>query len=345
MKYHFNDVTIVPEIFSEKNTRKSITFKHKENDRNLLPIIVAPMDRVISLEKNSFNKDFVKQLNLMDIPVCYPRNYTGNIIKGNFKSISLQEAEDIIKTAILPHKHILIDVANGHMEKLYNISKNLKEIFGNSIILMIGNIANPKTFEKYCEIDVDYIRLGIGSGNVCTTSANAAIHYPLASLIKECYTIKKEKDFTDTKIIADGGFNNYDEIIKALALGADYVMSGSIFNKMIESDATPYLFKKIPIKSYSLAYFLFKKKIPLYKEYRGMSTKKVQKLWKKEKLTTSEGIYKFNKVEYTLKGWVENFSDYLKSTMSYTNSNDLIDFIGEVEIIHITQNAFKSYHK
>jgi len=43
---------------------------------------------------------------------------------------------------------------------------------------MVGNIANPETYKEYCEIGVDYIRVGVGSGSACTTSANGAIHLP-----------------------------------------------------------------------------------------------------------------------------------------------------------------------
>jgi hypothetical protein len=48
------------------------------------------------------------------------------------------------------------------------------------------------------------ILVGIGGGSACTTSANVAVHYPMA-LISECYEISKEFD-NPTKIIADGGF-------------------------------------------------------------------------------------------------------------------------------------------
>ena len=81
-----------------------------------------------------------------------------------------------------------------------------------------------------------------------------------------------------------------------------------------------------------------------YKQFRGMSTKEVQRKWGKSKLTTSEGISKLNRVETTLGSWTENFRDYLKSAMSYTNSKNLEEF-KESEFIFITKNALDRYHK
>jgi IMP dehydrogenase/GMP reductase len=75
-----------------------------------------------------------------------------------------------------------------------------------------------------------------------------------------------------------------------------------------------------------------------------MSTKEVQKKWGKDKLVTSEGITKFNKIEYTLEKWVDNLKDYLKSAMSYTNSKNLEEF-KETEYVFITENALKRYNK
>jgi hypothetical protein len=75
-----------------------------------------------------------------------------------------------------------------------------------------------------------------------------------------------------------------------------------------------------------------------------MSTKEVQRKWGKKKLTTSEGIVKYNKVEYTLESWIDNFKDYLKSAMSYTNSKTLEEF-KESEFIFITENSLKRFNK
>jgi hypothetical protein len=90
---------------------------------------------------------------------------------------------------------------------------------------------------------------------------------------------------------------------------------------------------------------MFDSDIPLYKVFRGMSTKEVQKNWGKTDLTTSEGVVRQQKVEYTLNGWVNNFESYLKSAMSYTGKKELHQFIGGVKCNHISMNAFKRFDK
>jgi len=244
-------------------------------------------------------------------------------------------------------KKVLIDVANGHMFKLWEISKRIKEKFGNNIELMVGNIANPDTYRKYCEIGVDWIRVGIGGGSACTTSANVSIHFPMASLVNECYEISKEFD-NPTKILADGGFRSFSDIIKALALGAHACMLGGIFNKCLESCSDNFL--KDSVGLFHLideerAITNFNSGIDVWKYYRGMSTKEVQKSWNRKELKTGEGISKYNKVEYTLAGWRENFTDYLRSAMSYSNSRTLEDFIGQAKWVKISQNAFNRFNK
>jgi hypothetical protein len=71
----------------------------------------------------------------------------------------------------------------------------------------------------------------------------------------------------------------------------------------------------------------------------------VQKEWGKTDVKTSEGIVRIQQVEYTLSGWVENFSHYLKSAMSYTDSLTINEFIGKPECIEVSENAFNRYNK
>jgi IMP dehydrogenase/GMP reductase len=338
MKFDWNDISIVPETLSSISSRKEVdpTYSGK------LPIFTAPMDKVI--DETNVNQ-FVEN----NINACLPRHVKYEVLKNEdyFYSYGLDEIIEILdKKSKLP-KRILIDVANGHMQKLYDTAKKIKQTYGDKIELMIGNIANPDTYKKYCEIGVDYIRVGIGGGSACTTSANVSIHYPMASLISECAYFKSIYD-KPTKIVADGGFRNFSDIIKALALGADYVMLGGIFNKCLDSCGETFM--KDSQSQYYQVDFLkamnaFDAGVDVYKYYRGMSTKEVQKSWNRSELKTGEGITKYNKVEYTLEGWCENFTDYLKSAMSYCDSRNLNEFIGEVRYEIISQNSFMRFNK
>ena len=239
------------------------------------------------------------------------------------------------------YSNILIDMANGHMNKLVDIVKEIKHR-SPDITLMVGNVANPETFANLGLAGADYVRCSIGTGAGCTTAANVSINYPMGSLIEECRAQKVQLGLK-TKIVADGGMKNYSDIIKALALGADYVMIGSTFNKAIESAGFNYLYGiKIHQKT---AEALWKWGFPVKKKYRGMSTKAVQRSWGKTNLVTSEGITKYQKVEYTLEQWTENFRDYLKSAMSYTNAKKLDDFIGVAQYVFITDAARRRFEK
>jgi IMP dehydrogenase/GMP reductase len=241
------------------------------------------------------------------------------------------------------------------MRSLYDSAKTAKEKYGDKIVLMVGNVANPKTFAEYCSIGVDYIRIGIGNGGGCLTTVQTGVGFPMASLIEECYDVKKYMEFPNIKIVADGGFKSYSDIIKALALGADYVMLGSILNKCLESAGEttrlqqshkPIFDQYIVIDQYSdEAKKMFEAGTPLFKTFRGMSTKEVQKSWGKEELTTSEGVVRTHNVEYTLEGWINNFDSYLRSAMSYTGKKELHEFIGGVQLNFISQNSYKRFSK
>ena len=337
-KFDFKDITIVPQTVSSIRSRSEVDIF---NENGELPIMVSPMDTVVSIE------NYKKFLDL-NIPVCLPRGES--YVEDCFTSISLVEFETYIDhylPTIKVKTLILVDIANGHIEKLHElcelfVSKRDKDYH----TLMVGNIANPKTYKRLAKIGVDYVRVGIGGGSGCLTSANTGVHYPMASLINECYEIKKEEGY-ETKIVADGGFRNYDDIIKALMLGADYVMLGGVLNKCLESCGQTKIFNKLNL-SQTQAEYIWRKypKIRKYmtKSFRGMSTKDVQKKWNKPMLKTSEGISKTNKIEYTLEQWVTNLKDYLKSAMSYTDSKNL-ELFKDSDYVFITENALKRFNK
>jgi GMP reductase len=329
-KLDFNDLLIVPKASTNISTRTVINLLDKNG---YLPLITAPMDTVIDI-KNAKLYDSLK------VNVCTPRSENSGF---GFYSYSYNGIlELLIRKQLLPNGKYLIDVANGHIDKICNITKTIKDSYP-SLTLMVGNVANPETYKLLSNAGADYVRIGIGNGGGCLTTQNTGIGYPMASLIRECYEISCQLE-KPAFIVADGGMKDYSDIIKALALGADYVMLGNIFNKSLESSGQNYLWKYIKIPQ-SIAKILYKCKFSIYKKFRGMSTKEVQKKWGAKKLKTSEGVTRYQKIQYTLPQWIENFEHYLSSAMSYTGAHSLKEFIGNVEIIKITNNSFKRFNK
>lgn len=328
-KFDFNDVLIYPAKTTYILSRKYVNPFYQSG----LPIITAPMDTVISEENESI---FVSE----KIMTCLPR---GEKSRFGFTSYSLfdfilSEAKNQLKEDGM----YLIDIANGHMIELINTVRIIKNKYPK-MKLMVGNIANPDAYVDLSNAGADYIRCGIGNGGGCLTTVQTGVGYPMASLIEECFMKSMELE-KPAKIVADGGMKNYGDIIKALALGADYVMLGSVLNKSLESCGDNYLFGKLKVNQ-SVANWCYEQKLPIYKKFRGMSTKEVQKKWGKTEIKTSEGIVTYRKIEYTLSQWVENFEHYLRSAMSYTNSVTLDEFIGTPNIIKITSNSYNRFNK
>ena len=357
-KFDLRDIAIIPTIQSDISSRKECSIKREWEfgNREMLPLMASPMDTVVC------EKNYSTYIDHGIVP-CLPRGLNKKSLLGTpyyFQAFGLCEIEsqldhyknqvhkdlfeldDDTHDEFYHYPNVLIDIANGHMAKLIPIVQDIKK-FWPKMNLMVGNVANPYTYKNLAMAGADYVRVSIGSGAGCTTAANVAINYPLGSLISECHKLKKESQL-EAKIVADGGMQGYDDIIKALALGADYVMVGSLFNKAMQSAGFNYLYG-IRIKNYNIAKTLWKWGFPIKKKYRGMSTKAVQRSWGKTKLVTAEGITKYQKVEYNLFQWVENFQDYLRSNMSYCGARNLQEFIGETEYVFITENALRRFTK
>lgn len=332
IKFDLSDVLLTPAETSNIASRSSVV-PYLSNGK--LPLYNAPMDRVISRENEEL-------FSLLDVNAVQTRGLSP-VLSTTIHSYSLGELKSLFQDLqINVYGRYLIDMANGHMSSLLDFVKEFKQTYPDTF-LMVGNIANPKTYVALSEAGADAIRIFIGSGNSCTTSVNTAIGYATGSLIVECRQLANTLD-KPALIIADGGMRDYSDIIKSLALGADSVMIGGLLNKMIESAGENYLFNTIKVPQ-KLAKKLFHMGFPIYKSMRGMSTVEVQKDWKKVVLRASEGIVSRNKVTGSLGSWLSDFEEYLSSTMSYCGAKNLDEFIGMVDYTIVTDNVNKRYRK
>ena len=379
--YSYKDVTILPSIISNIEHRSSCNPYY---DNGLLPLFTSPMDTVVGEENfSSFYNESIVPILPRTIDV---NKRLKNSTDGKWSAYSLSEFERLFCNGlnVIQSDSIfaLIDVANGHMSKILDVSRRAKNLYGDKITIMAGNIANPQTYIQYAEAGIDYCRCGIGGGNCCITATQLGIFCTMATLISDIYNIKKfllsQGKKKLPKIVADGGVRNYDDIIKALALGADYVMCGSIFSKMMESSAPKFLGKdskvrlRFPIERYKNLKFDGSNWVGNYTDeflaeleskgvkkdynaqivigkvksmYYGMASERGQIALNGSKTKTSEGNMKLLDVTYTMHGWSTNFKDYLRSAMSYIGCTRINDIVECSEVIINSKNASESINK
>ena len=353
MKFDFDDILIQPAAISRIESRKQVDVFYEDG---YLPLFTAPMDTVIDDRNYTlFQSAGIKVVRPRKEPVSEVNLESdfNNFIsfgKDEFKKIFLDNG----KVEVCERYYVLIDIANGHMQSLLDMTREAKSLYGDDMVLMVGNIANPETYRIFSDAGADLIRISIGSGAGCLTSVQTGVGYPMASLIHECYQVSCELA-APAKIVADGGFKGYADIIKALALGADHVMLGSILNKALESAGDTYLANTKgegwtepgeKIDQYSTETGnLFTYGTKMFKKFRGMSTKEAQKAMGKTEIKTSEGVTRMQPVEYTLSGWTENFKSYISSAMSYSNAATLQEFIGNAKWNMISTNSLNRFKK
>lgn len=352
MMYSLNEIGLLPSSQpSEISSRKDVTpyIYHKMGGRIKLPIFVSPMPCIVD-EKNydTFENSLVQPI--------LPRgnkNLKQYLSRGKWVALSLKEfisAYITKKTAFdaefisefVPIQHVCIDMANGHMKDLYDAVKKAKELWGSWLVIMIGNVASHEMYREYAKLGVDYVRVGIGGGNACSTSVLTGIHASLPWLIENCYGIKKFYNYS-TNIVADGGIDTIDKAIKCLALGADFVMMGKQFAQCEEAcgetrEYTGYICKDI--KLLSMDYSTIKSR-----KYYGNASKEGQEAINGSSNKPSEGVSTWVNVDTNLKDYCKKFEDALRSCMSYTGHSCLMSFKGGVKWLPMSIEEFKSYYK
>lgn len=387
--YDLDDVSIVQAPISPIRHRSECNPYRMIADREMYPVIVSPMASVT--DEHNYTK-WLENKFMCVVPRSVDIQTRLTLMNEVFVSFSLDEAENallsgrVINSMIGNDKkmYICIDLAQGTMSALYDACKNLKKIYSNRIEIMTGNIATPDAYSFYVDAGIDYMRCFIGSGSRCTTASNGSTFYPRASLLDEINDarIKWENDHdkpAPTKIIADGGIKNFDDIQKCLALGADFVMCGNMFAKSEEAcgqivyinpeEFDDYL--KGKVKGASEEYYhsqikdltnklknsntlertkMFQNlldewyRMQPYREYYGMSTKQAQLITGGSGNKTSEGISRPVPIEYPIAKWADNMKSYLISTMSYAGCYDLDEFKNNTEVI-INNSGDKAYRK
>jgi NAD(P)H-dependent flavin oxidoreductase YrpB (nitropropane dioxygenase family) len=370
--YELRDVAVMQAPVSFCNHRGDVNPFIEVCDREVYPIFVAPMASVT--DQNNY-KIWIDNKLTPVVPRSVQKSENNpngltfdermEIAKETFISVSLKEAQNELREYLAKQLnlnsatfYICIDIAHGTLSELYDVCKLLKSLYGQQIIIMTGNVANPSAYSFYADAGVDYCRVGIGGGSRCTSSANVSIHYGMATLLDQINEERKayahsHNGNAPTKIIADGGIGWFDDIQKALALGADAVMAGKIFAECEEACEPIYYsmcfntateIKIYPKTENEIEHWTsdgYKK----FRDYYGMSSRRAQKITGGDGNKTSEGIDRPVEVKYPVAKWVDNMQSYLRSCMTYTNSHTIKELRENAQVIILGGSGDAAYRK
>jgi IMP dehydrogenase len=126
---------------------------------------------------------------------------------------------------------LVVDIAHGHSDHVIQMVRRLKQRFPN-VPIIAGNVATANGVKDLVEAGADAVKVGVGSGSICTTRIVTGFGVPQLSAIMACAEAGKS---LKVPIIADGGIRNSGDMTKSLAAGASTVMIGSLLAGTDES--------------------------------------------------------------------------------------------------------------
>lgn len=359
----FDDVLIVPQ-FSTIESRKDVDLSvNRLNVKLKLPIMSANMDTIT-------DHKFAIAMAQNGAVGCLHRFWDIETNLKEFREVFLYEGQQVICSVGLGSKELeraealsnagctsfVIDVANAASIMVVKQLKELRNLLGNNISVVVGNFATGnavKTFLEYSGSSIDGIKLNIGAGSCCSTRLKTGVGYPQFSSIYEISKILKNVEIT---IIADGGMNSVADCAKALGAGAHILMSGSLF---AGTDETPgetlwknhygdYCAKEIvwPKKKLEDGTVIFmdenefEMQLPAFKKYRGSASKESYDVQgKNAPWRTTEGVSQLVPYKGPLKEVLQDIEGGLRSSFSYVGAKNLKEFHEKVEFVRVSSST------
>ena len=368
VKIDFNNVLIKPKRSklksrSEVNLIRKFSFPHSTREISCIPVVAANMDTTGSVEMST---ELSKHNCLTALHKHYPAEYlidlfsNSNYLDNIFYSTGISN-QDLDKLYYVYNSlsskgyncpNLCVDVANGYSEYFVKAIKEIRKKL-KDIVIMAGNVVTPEmTEELILHGGVDIVKVGIGSGSVCTTRLKAGVGYPQLSAIIEC---SDAAHGLNGHVCSDGGCTTPADVCKAFGANADFVMLGGM---LAGTDCCSgeweyeYLCKSTdqnnkPIRewwqSHDPGYKTKKRKVSL--KFYGMSS---QEAMHKHNggvadYRTSEG--KCVKIPYKGKteDTIKDILGGLRSACTYIGSESIKDFSKKTTFIRVNNTHNKVY--
>jgi len=330
-KYDFSDVMMIPTEKSRFSSRSQINLVCKE--RGHIPIVSSNMDRVgtpeiyKTLSKYKIITCFTKHVSKYDL-IELERNHNLDprlyILSSGMKEQDLIELNEKINALSNKPRMVCFDVANGYMESFINKVKAFKKLHPYMTVIA-GNVVSHHILHDMKEAGVDIVKVGIGSGSVCTTRLKTGVGCPQFSAIADMVGVAKELGI---QLMSDGGIKSPGDAAKAFGIGSDYIMIGGMFSGhrecLTKEELDNILKSNLDEKDIKIEFYGSSSKAALQKHYGG--TKNYR---------TSEGKRVLVKYKGELSNTVEDLLGGLRSACTYMNSQNLNELSANARFVFV----------
>ncbi len=141
---------------------------------------------------------------------------------------------------------IVLDSAHGHSAGILRALEQVRNAWPD-LPIVAGNVATAEGTKALIEAGAKGVKVGVGPGSICTTRIVAGVGVPQLTALKNC--VEEARKY-NIPIIADGGIKFSGDICKAIGIGADTVMVGSLFAGTDETPGETFLFQGRKYKGY-----------------------------------------------------------------------------------------------
>ncbi|ABE37842.1 IMP dehydrogenase/GMP reductase [Rhodopseudomonas palustris BisB5] len=239
-KLDFRDVLIRPKrsvLASrfEANISRTFGFRHSSREWTGFPLIASNMDTIGTLEMADAFRPFgaLVALHKFYDPERLAKYLDDHANPNVFLTVGTGASDWDRLAAVKKQTKVPvlnIDVANGYTENFVRAVSKLREENPDAII-MAGTVVTAEMTEALVIAGADIVRVGIGSGSVCTTRDLTGVGYPQLSAVIECADAAHG---LKGHVCSDGGCTVPGDVAKAYGGGADFVMLGGMLAGHVE---------------------------------------------------------------------------------------------------------------